>query len=343
MSSATAIRPETPETIDRLADAVFPAMAMLAGMKLDVFTPLKNGPLTTGEIAAEIGVPPRQLGPLLYALVEADLLAVENDRFSNTGEADRYLVKGAPGYVGARHLSFSRQWTGLIKTADSIKSDGPQNRLDFSAMSPEELENFYSGSIAAARTAGIGLAERYDFSAYRRLVDVAGGSGGVAVGVTESCPDIQATVVDLPSTIPHTQKYLETVGASDRVSVHSANIVEGPFLGSYDVAVMKSIIQVLSADHARSALRHVNQSLEPGGTLFILGTILDDSRLAPSYAVSSNLSYLNIYDEGRAYTEGEYRAWLEEAGFVFLERVVVEDGTSIIKAQKPRAEAVQTG
>ncbi len=60
MSSTIAIRPETPETINSLADAVFPAMAMLAGMKLDVFTPLKNGPLTTDEIAVEIGVPPRR-------------------------------------------------------------------------------------------------------------------------------------------------------------------------------------------------------------------------------------------------------------------------------------------
>ena len=205
-------------------------------------------------------------------------------------------------------------------------------------MSPEELENFYSGSIASSRATGKSLVERYDFSAYRSLVDVAGGSGGVAVGVAESCSAIQATVVDLPSTVPHAQKFIDTTEVSGRVSVNGANIVDGPFTGTYDVAVMKSIIQVLSADHSEKALRHVCQSLEPGGTLFILGTILDDSRLTPSYAVSSNLSYLNIYEEGRAYTEGEYRAWLQEAGFEFLERVVVEDGTSIIKAVKPMEE-----
>ena len=40
------------------------------------------------------------------------------------------------------------------------------------------------------------------------------------------------------------------------------------------------------------------------------------------------------------YCKGEYRAWLEEAGFLFLERVVVEDGTSIIRALKPEEGAV---
>mgnify|MGYP001357347553 CR=1 FL=1 len=88
--------------------------------------------------------------------------------------------------MGARHLTFSREWSGLVKTADSIRSDGPQARLDFSSVVMEELENFYSGSISAARA----------------WVDVAGGSGGLSVGITESCPNIQVTVVDLGSTIP---------------------------------------------------------------------------------------------------------------------------------------------
>ncbi len=324
-----------PEIIHSLADGVFAGMAMLAGMKLDVFTQLNNGPLTTQEIADEIEVPLRQLGPLLYALVESGLLLVENDRFSNTGEAARFLVKGSPGYVGDIHQTWSRRWAGLVKLADSIKSDSPQARIDFSTMSPQELENLYSGSYAAARAAGKGLTERFDLTTYRRLVDVAGGSGGVAIGITDSCPNIQATVVDLPSTIIQTRKFLDAAGVSDCVDVAAANVVDGPFPGTYDLAVMKAFIQVLSPDNARLALRHVNQSLEPGGTLFILGTILDDSRLAPSFAVKSNLNFLNVYDEGRAYTEGEYRDWLENAGFVFLERIVVEDGTSIIRARKP--------
>lgn len=331
MSSATAFRPEI---IGRLADAVFPAMAMLAGMKLDLFTPLKNGPLTTEEIAGELGVPPRQLGPLLYALVEANLLTMEHDRFSNSDEAAWFLVKCSPGYLGPRHLFFSRQWSGLLKTAESITSDSPQARLDFSAMLPEDLENFYSGSYATALAAGKNLAARYDFSHYRSLVDVAGGSGGLAIAITEACPNVQAAVVDLPSTVPLTRRFVEAAGASQRVEVKAGNVVEGPFSGSYDVAVLRSFIQVLSAAHARRALQNIYQTIEPGGTLFVQGTILDDSRLGPCYAVSSNLTYLNTYDEGRAYTEGEYRAWLEEAGFTVSERVVMPDGTSIIKARK---------
>ena len=52
----TSTAASTPEIINHLADGVSLAMAMLAGMELDIFTPLNNGPLTTEEIAVEIGV-----------------------------------------------------------------------------------------------------------------------------------------------------------------------------------------------------------------------------------------------------------------------------------------------
>ena len=331
MTSTAAI---TPEIINHLADGVSLAMAMLAGMKLDIFTPLNNGPLTTEEIAVEIGVRPRRLGPLLNALVGANLLTVDNDRFSNSDEAARFFVKCAPDYLGSRHQRDAMKWSSLLKTADSITSDSPQARLDYSTMSPEELESFYSGGYAAALAAGQELAERYDFSGYQRLVDVAGGSGGVAIGISVACPSIHATVVELPGTVPFTRDYVEAAGASLKVEAIPGNVVEGPLPGSYDVAVMKSIIQVLSPDDARKALSHVNKSLVPGGALFIMGVVLDDSRLSPPYAVSTNLTFLNVYDEGRAYTESEYRDWLDEVGFVFLERVVTPNGTSIIKARK---------
>jgi hypothetical protein len=85
-----------PTTIVRHAYAVYPPMAMLAGMQLDVFTPLKDGPMTATALANALDVRPEKLRPLLYALVHAELLLkFEGDRFANTPEADAYLVRGS--------------------------------------------------------------------------------------------------------------------------------------------------------------------------------------------------------------------------------------------------------
>src|SRR4029453_4033761 len=92
-----------PEKIEGLAMGVSPWFAMLAGMELDVFTTLKDGPLTGRQVAATLGVDPIRLNPLLYALVAARLLTALAHLSDNTPEANHFLVRGRPDYIGMRH------------------------------------------------------------------------------------------------------------------------------------------------------------------------------------------------------------------------------------------------
>ena len=137
--------PNLPTTIIRLAHAAYPSMAMLAGMQLDVFTPLKDGPLPCRAIAEAIGVKPEKLGPLLYALAQAGLLTVEGGAFANTQEADHFLVRGRPAYMGSAHELFADLWAAALGVARSIRAGAPHAKHDFAAMSDEELGGFFRG------------------------------------------------------------------------------------------------------------------------------------------------------------------------------------------------------
>jgi hypothetical protein len=111
-------------------------MAMLAGMQLDVFTPLKDGPMTAKALANALDVRPEKLRPLLYALVRAELLLkFEGDRFANTPEADAYLVRGRATYMGGTHEFYSDLWGTALKAAGEFRrlSQHPRqlNRLRF--------------------------------------------------------------------------------------------------------------------------------------------------------------------------------------------------------------------
>ena len=99
-----------PKTIETLADAVYPSFAMLAGMELDLFTPLKDGPLTAEEIAQAAGTDRAKTAPLLHALVAIGLLKSDGDRFLNSPEAEQFLVRGSPDYIGMRHHAYRRRW-----------------------------------------------------------------------------------------------------------------------------------------------------------------------------------------------------------------------------------------
>jgi ubiquinone/menaquinone biosynthesis C-methylase UbiE len=324
-----------PEIIDGLEMAVHSSFALLAGMKLDLFTPLKDAHLSVEEIAQVSNLKPNKLKPLLYALVAAGLLAVEDDRFTNSPEADHYLVRGRPAYLGDRHKLWSWLWNAELQTAETIRSGVPQAKYDFTAMSEAELENFYRGTIAGAARSGRTLTEQFDFSRYNTLVDVAGGSGGLSIAVAEACPGLSATVVDLPTVTPFTRKFVAEAEASGRVSVMSRDIIQQPITGSYDVAVLRAVIQVLSAEDARQTINNVAKVVKPGGSIYILGSVLDNTRLSPLNQVTYNLVFINVYDEGQAYTEQEHKEWLIEAGFAKFERVTLPDGSQLICAQKP--------
>jgi hypothetical protein len=79
----------------------------------------------------------------------------------------------------------------------------------------------------------------------------------------------------------------------------------------------------------------VYQVLNPGGKLFIIGQILDDSRLSPLDAVGFNLAFINFFDFGESYTDGEHRDWLSAAGFVDIERSPLSDAGSLMTARRP--------
>ena len=92
-------RPEA-TTIQRLQDAVAPAFALLAGMQLDLFTPMADAELTADELSVRLGVDANRLSRLLYALAATGLLAERDGRFRNGREAAEFLVTGRPRYMG---------------------------------------------------------------------------------------------------------------------------------------------------------------------------------------------------------------------------------------------------
>jgi SAM-dependent methyltransferase len=329
---ANAVRPET---INKLRSAAEAAFAMLAGMQLDVFTPLKNGPLTAEEIAAAIGVATARLRLLLYCLVAAELLIEHDGKFSNTPEANRFLVKGAPSYLGNKHGSIAHRWSSCLKTAESIRSGVPQANLDFSNSPPEELEKFLrninANTVPAART----LLDKYDFSSTKTLVDVGSGGAGLAITITKAYPHIKTAAIDLPQVVPIARKIVEEEGLRDRIDVIAANVVSGPPPGAYDAAVVRGLLQVLSPQDARVAVKNIGAAVNPGGRVYIIAQILDDSRTSPSEAVWFNLAFINAYDAGESYTESEHRDWLTEAGFVAIERAdFLLDGSGLMTARK---------
>lgn len=323
-----------PDTFNRHLGNVYPALAMLAGMQLEVFTPLADGPLTVDELAAHLGVRAVKLRPLMYALVVAGMVTVDGERFANTAESQAFLVKGSPRYLGGTHGAYADLWSATLHTAASIRSGVPQARHDFARMPYPELKDFMRGLDAGAGATARRLHKDFALD-HGRVLDAGGGAGGLAVALCALAPALTATVAELANVTPVTRECVAEAGMTERVTVLETDLVAGSPPGVYDAVIMRALLQVMSAADAAATVRHGVAALAPGGRLFVVGRTLDDSRLSPLDAVAANVMFLNIYDDGQAYTESEYRGWLADAGLVDIERHELAGGYSIVVGRKP--------
>src|ERR1700738_2976609 len=182
-------------------------------------------------------------------------------------------------------------WHAALTAGPSIRAGAPQVKHDFATMSHEELGTFFRGLHAGALATGEQLANTYEFERFHRLLDVGGGSGGLAIAACQRCPGLTATIIDLPRVAPIARAMVSEAKLGDRVEGVDGDISRDVPPGRSDVAVLRNLIQVLGPGPARNALRNVGAAVEPGGSLIIVGHVLEDNRLAPAAGGRVNLPF----------------------------------------------------
>ncbi len=95
-----------PETIRQLQRVAYPAYALLAGIQLDLFSTLASAPKNVAALADRLALDADKLQVLMYSLATTGLLSVEDGCFCNSPEAQAFLVKGEPDYLGGEFEAF---------------------------------------------------------------------------------------------------------------------------------------------------------------------------------------------------------------------------------------------
>lgn len=325
-----------PEIINQHLANVYPSLAMMAGMQLEVFTAIGEESKDLDSIAGILEVKPAKLRPLLYALVTAELLLVDGSNFENNQEAKEFLIKGKPRYIGGMHSAYSDLWASTMHTAESIRTGHPQAEHDFGNMSQDELRAFVRGLDAGASATARRLQKEFDMERFENILDAGGGSGGLAIALLRLCPNVKLTVADLPNVVEVTRECVQEANLSERLAVKEYDLVNQKVQGAYGAIIMRSVLQVLGPEQAEAALRNAVNGLKLNGEFFMIGRVLDDSRLTPVDSVAVNVMFLNVYQEGQAYTESEYREFFALAGLGNVSRTLLSGGYSIIRGTKIR-------
>ncbi|MFI6095753.1 methyltransferase [Lentzea sp. NPDC051213] len=318
-----------------------------AAVDLDVFTRLAGGrSVTVEEFAEEFDLQPRPADLLLAALTSLDLLEKTDIGYRNTAIAEEFLVAGKPYYFGGYVKFYNHKlYEGWHHVVDALKSDRPvlwnpdEQETLFTAEDAVVMELFWEAMHALAGFTARSLADVYDFTGHRRLLDVGGGSGGFPIELCSKFPHLTATVYELPHVCPIVTAKVKAAGLDHAIDTAPGNYSKDATLPEgYDVVLLSQIFHNYDEEYNRALLDKVWAALPPGGVVIICEHLLNPDRTGPAEAALMGMNMLVAQSGGKNYSETEYRSWLGDAGFVNSEIVRFEAGgaNGAVIARKPQ-------
>ncbi len=312
----------SPERIFQTSGNYWQACTLQTGVSLGVFTELGDRKLTASQVAQGINCNARAAEMLLNALVAMGLLQKSGQFYENTPFSEEYLVEGARKYIGymvKHHQALVKCWARLdeaVKTGEPLRS-GPSE-------TEEDRKNFILGMHNLAMGAASQVAKAVDLEGRKMLLDLGGGPGTYAIHFCLEYPALRAVVYDLPATRPYAERIIREFGLEDRVEFVDGNYLDHELPGSYDVAWVSHILHAEGPEVCQIILDKVSKVLKTGGILIIHDFFLADTHDGPLSPALFSLNMLVNTKEGRAYSEGEVKEMLKNAGAIRADRLPFE-------------------
>lgn len=306
---------------------------LLTAAKLDVFLALDGRGRTAAEAAEKIGADGRALELLLNALVAIRLLTKTGDVYTNTSVASTHLVKHGPQYIGHLLLLHDAEWDNWGKLEESIKTGRSPVTQHVFETDPALGANVLSVLHRIGQQSGPDLAKRLALDQARTLLDLGGGAGTNAIAFCSVYPHLSATVFDLPTTLPVTERTVKEAGLEARIALKAGDFNRDSLGGPYDVVLMSDILHYQDLATNAALVKKIQGHLNPGGRLIIKDRFLDASGTSPAWTAAFAVHILVNTERGACYRTAEAMQWMTDAGY---ESVVELERTAVVQGVKSR-------
>lgn len=292
-----------------------------------VFDLVKDEGRSPADLARMLGLADRPATVLLTALRAMGLLSADaRGRVVPTDLAREHLTAGAHFDVGG-YIGLAANAPGVLGMVESLRSnrpigaDAPEDGAAFiykegieSAMEREATARSLTLALAGrARNVAPALAERHPLDGARVLLDIGGGTGIYSIAWLLRHPDLRAIVWDRPEVLKVAAEMAEQHEVADRVELRPGDMFRDPVPSGADVVLLSNILHDWDVPECRDLVARAAGALPIGGRLLIHDVFLDDD-LAGPLPIALYSAALFQLTEGRAYSAGEYRGWLREAG-----------------------------
>ena len=306
-----------------IAHRFFDSITLFALFETGVFKALTSGPKTLREIHASIGGDEETLRATLDAAVALGILQGGAGRYTaDEAFLDCLGREASPNYVGGWVAFMHAVADPLLKLGDAIATGSTPGAL-FEDMTGDNVpaKRMTTAMDSYARTRGVELADRLDFSQTRRLLDLGCGPGTYSIAIVQKHRELRATLLDLPGPIAEARRIATARGVSDRLEFVAANAMTYTPRERFDTILVSNTLHMIGPEGSIELLRRCYGMLTPGGRLIVQAQYLNDDRTSPRWPTLLNLIQRIATPTGRNHAFGETRAWMEQVGFREVEHV----------------------
>ena len=325
------------ERIGQMATGYWLSQMIYVVAKLGIADRLQAGPLSTDELAKTVGVQPGPLHRLLRGLASVGIFTETTPQvFALTPMAeylrDDHPQTARPLVIMAGETQYEA-WADLLHSVQTGET-GFEHRFgrplfDYLGDHPEQAAMFDRAMVSIHGRETAAVLDAYDFSPFKKIVDVGGGNGSQLIEILQRHPHLTGTVFDLPHVAQRAQQALQTAGLSDRGTTIGGSFFESVPSGG-DAYLVRHIIHDWNDDHSRTILKCVRAAMSPQAKLLIIETVIPPGN-DPCFAKLLDITML-VIPGGLERTREQYDALLTAAGFKLTRIVPTSGGVDVIEA-----------
>ena len=312
----------TPQRIMDVGLGFWASKTLLSAVEMGLFTELAQQPRDQADLRARLGLHPRSAADFLDALVALGFLQREAGVYRNTPDADFFLDKNKPSYIGgilemasSRLFGFWNHLTEALWTGKN-QNESKQGQDLFAALyaDPQRLREFLRAMSGISRGANIAIAQKFGWANHKTFADVGTAQGDLAVQIAKANPQLTGVGFDVAKVAPIFTAYVAENDLAGRLSFVAGDFFKDP-LPQADVILMGHILHDWGLEHKKMLIRKAFDAVPAGGALVAYDSIIDDDRSKNAFGLLMSLNMLIETPAGFDYTGADGCAWMKEAGF----------------------------
>lgn len=322
----------------RLLQGAWVTQSLHAVAALGIADRLTDGPRTSEELAAETGAHADSLHRVLRYLVSLGVFSGDDTSGFRLTPLGELLRSDVPDSARDRALMYGsynyRAFGELLHTVRTGETAFDHlygtSAYEYIGAHPEIARSF-DRQMQTGAPFFTHLADQYDFSDVRTVVDVAGGNGTLLATLLTAVPKLRGILFDTDHVIEAARDNLRTRGVLDRCELVAGSFLDGVPSGG-EVYTLSRILHNWDDETCGRILERCHQAMDTGATLMILERLIPEDG-SPGVALASDINMLAVFG-GRERTATEFRKLLDKAGFDLSGQGELPPDTSLLIARK---------